>query len=182
MLNSRGFSLIEVLLGISVFMIGMLGVTALNISSLKSNTFSGNLSEATLIAAAKIEDMMTMDFDDIVDTDLDGTDQDAPGDPDNDDGIDDDDDADGTNNKDGKSNFGLDDIGCPLSTPTIAEADGCDTGLGKNEIFTLYWNVAVSEPLTVDPPRTKTINVIVQWFIKEEPRQINMQVVRMKEE
>ena len=50
----RGFSLIEVLLGISVFMIGMLGVTALNISSLKSNTFSGNLSEATLIAATKM--------------------------------------------------------------------------------------------------------------------------------
>ena len=40
--DGRGFSLLEVLLGISVFMIGMLGVTALNISSLKSNTFSGN--------------------------------------------------------------------------------------------------------------------------------------------
>ena len=42
--NSRGFSLLEVLIGISVFMIGMLGVTALNISSLKSNTFAGHLS------------------------------------------------------------------------------------------------------------------------------------------
>ena len=62
----RGFSLIEVLLGISVFMIGMLGVTALNISSLKSNTFSGNLSEATLITATTIEELMAMDFDDIV--------------------------------------------------------------------------------------------------------------------
>ena len=62
--NCRGFSLIEVLLGISIFMIGMLGVTALNVSSLKSNTFSGNLSEATLLAAAKIEELMARDFDD----------------------------------------------------------------------------------------------------------------------
>jgi len=76
MQDCRGFSLIEVLLGISIFMIGMLGVTALNISSLKSNTFSGNLSEATLIAATKIEELMAQDFDDpaseLFDVDNDG--------------------------------------------------------------------------------------------------------------
>ena len=83
--NSRGFSLLEVLLGITVFMIGMLGVTALNISSLKSNTFSGNMSEAVIIAGDKIEELMALDFDD---ADFnrygrdDGTDQD-----DDDDGL-----------------------------------------------------------------------------------------------
>ena len=46
--NSRGFSLLEVLLGVTVFMIGTLGVTALNISSLKSNAFSGNMETPTL--------------------------------------------------------------------------------------------------------------------------------------
>ena len=60
--NRRGFSLLEVLLGITVFMIGMLGVTALNISSLKSNTFSGNLSEAVMIAGDKLEELMAVDF------------------------------------------------------------------------------------------------------------------------
>ncbi len=74
--DCRGFSLIEVLLGITIFMIGMLGVTALNISSLKSNTFSGNLSEATFIAATKIEELMAQDFDDsaseLFDVDNDG--------------------------------------------------------------------------------------------------------------
>jgi type IV pilus assembly protein PilV len=56
--NSRGFSLLEVLLGITVFMIGMLGVTALNISSLKSTTFAGNMSEAVIIAGDRLEKLM----------------------------------------------------------------------------------------------------------------------------
>lgn len=168
--DSRGFSLLEVLLGISVFMIGMLGVTALNISSLKSNTYSGNLSEATLIAATKIEEFMAMDFDDVNLSDVapfDGTDQDA-----NKNGIDDDDEGTVT---DGIANFGLDDIGDGVS-------DHHSPPLGKNGIYTVYWNVAVGKSIPVTPPRTKTINVIVEWKVKDEPRRINMEVVRMKEE
>ena len=163
--DGRGFSLLEVLLGISVFMIGMLGVTALNISSLKSNTFSGNLSEASLIAATKIEELMAMDFDDVLffsDIDDDGnrvTDRDV-----NDDGIDD----------NPANNFGLDDTG--------ADADYEDSGVGKVGMFTVYWNVAENEPISVSPQRTKTINVIVEWKVKDEPRQISMDVIRMKEE
>lgn len=58
--NPRGFSLLEVLLGITVFMIGMLGVTALNISSLKSTTFSGNMSDAVIIAGDRLEKLMAI--------------------------------------------------------------------------------------------------------------------------
>jgi type II secretory pathway pseudopilin PulG len=163
MTDSRGFSLIEVLLGISVFMIGMLGVTALNISSLKSNTYSGNLSEATLIGATKLEEIMAMDFDDIADTDLDGTGKDLPPPDGNDDGVD-----------DSGNNFGLDDIG--------VAADWSESDLGKNNNYTVYWNVADSEPLTVTPSRTKTVNVIVEWSIKGQPRRVSMSMVRMKEE
>ena len=174
--DCRGFSLIEVLLGITIFMIGMLGVTALNISSLKSNTFSGNLSEATLIAATKIEELMAQDFDDIVDTDGDGVGQDDfdKDDPTSDDGIDDDDDAATTNDIDGISNFGLDDIG--------ADADHEEGPLGKNGIYTVYWNVAENEPISLPLQRTKIINVIVEWYVKDEPRRISMDVIRMKEE
>jgi hypothetical protein len=159
--NSRGFSLIEVLLGISIFMIGMLGVTALNISSLKSNTFSGNLSEAVIIAGDRLERLMASDYGhtDLDDTDLDGTGQDT-----NDNGIDDD--EDGSAAHDGKDNFGLNDPG--------AAADGRDPDIGKNSIYTVYWNVAVGEPL---PEKTKTVNVIVEWFIKEERRTINMSTI-----
>ena len=182
--DSRGFSLIEVLLGISIFMIGMLGVTALNISSLKSNTFSGNLSEATFIAATKIEELMAMDFDDpaseLFDEDNDGNchdtlpvhscaplpfvNQDA-----DDDSID-----------DSGNNFGLDDTG--------TDADYNEGSLGKNGIYTVYWNVAENEPISIDPDnpegdqRTKRINVIVEWHVKDEPRRISMDVIRMKEE
>ena len=156
--NSRGFSLLEVLLGITVFMIGMLGVTALNISSLKSNTFSGNMSEAVIIAGDRLEKLMATPFDDLNDNDGDGTNQDA-----NDDGIDDDDDTDDTNDIDGIANFGLDDTG--------ADADDSDPNIGKNSIFTVYWNVADGEPL---PEKTKTVNVIVEWYIKDVKRTINM--------
>lgn len=161
--NKRGFSLLEVLLGISVFMIGMLGVTALNISSLKSNTFSGNMSEAVIIAGDRIEKLMATPFADIQDTpdsdgNLDGTDQDG-----DDDGIDDD-----------GGNFGLDDTGCPVSPVLSTDADDCDEGIGKNGIYNVYWNVAVGEPL---PEKTKTVNVIVEWYIKDVKRTMNISTI-----
>ncbi|MEK6193007.1 MAG: hypothetical protein N2F24_02075, partial [Deltaproteobacteria bacterium] len=61
-------------------------------------------------------------------------------------------------------------------------ADYNEGPLGKNGIYTVYWNVAESEPITVTPSRTKIINVIVEWHIKDEPRRISMDVIRMKEE
>jgi type IV pilus assembly protein PilV len=157
--NEKGFSLLEVLLGVSVFMIGMLGVTALNISSMKSNTFSGNLSEATVVAASKIEELMSKPFDDadLNDADGDGTNQDT-----NDDG---------TDNNGG--NFGLDDFG--------ADADHPDTVVKNNITYTVYWNVAENEPISTDPERTKLINVIVEWRVKDEPRRISMSTIRQKE-
>lgn len=148
--DSRGFSLLEVLLGVTVFMIGMLGVTALNISSLKSNTFSGNMSEAVILAGDKIEELMVLDFDDaaLADADGDGTNQDPTNV-----GID----------TVGGGNFGLDDTG--------ADADRVDAGVGKNDIYTVFWNIAVGEPL---PEKTKIVNVIVEWTIKENKRTMSM--------
>jgi len=173
--NNRGFSLLEVLLGVTVFMIGMLGVTALNISSLKSNTFSGNMSEAVVLAGDKIEELMAIPFDDpacspsntecnpnwpLADRDGDGTDEDLspantppvpPGD-----GIDDD-----------AGNFGLNDTG-------TGAADHWELGIGKNGIYNVYWNVAVGEPLE---ERTKTVNIIVEWSIKDVTRSMNMSTI-----
>jgi len=180
--DCRGFSLIEVLLGISIFMIGMLGVTALNISSLKSNTFSGNLSEATLLAATKIEELMAQGFDDpasdLYDEDNDGNCHDvplihtcAPSAFKNQDGDDDGDDDDG-------DDFGLDDIG--------VDADYGDPPQGKNLIYTVYWNVAENEPMSLNPDvadadqTTKIIRVIVVWSVKDEQRRISMDVIRTK--
>lgn len=83
--NEKGFSLIEVLAGVTIFMFGMLGVVALLTSSVRDNLFSGNLSEATMLATSKIEVLMSRDEDhaDLVDTDGDGIggidDVDVPG-------------------------------------------------------------------------------------------------------
>jgi len=188
LLKNKGFSLLEVLLGITVFMIGMLGVTALNISSLKTNTFSGNLSEATNVAASKLEELMVKDFDDpafLSDVDNDGNCQDCAAfvnqDADND-GVDDDLAAPGTNDDD--TNFGLDDFG--------GDADYGPEVVAKNNItYNVYWNVAENEPISIDldsnpntptlDQRTKIVTVVVEWFVKEEPRRISMSTVLQKE-
>jgi hypothetical protein len=154
--NSRGFSILEILLGITVFMIGMLGVIALNISSLKSNTFSGNMSEAVVIASGKLEELMALDFDDLVDTDNDGTDQDLGNTGSDTDAF-------------GGLNFGLEHTGTGAG-----EADGFDLAVGKNGMYNVYWNVAVGEPLS---ERTKIVNVIVEWYIKDKIRSANMSTI-----
>jgi type IV pilus assembly protein PilV len=173
--NSRGFSLLEVLLGVTVFMIGMLGITALNISSLKSNTYSGNLSEATMIAADKIEELMSLEFTDDPDT-TDNLLEDRPADDDggwtteqdaNENGIDDDDEG---TNVDGVLNFGLD-------HNTAATADHVEADQGKNDMYDVYWNVAEGEPFDF----CKRINVIVTWSVKDVPRQININTIRCRE-
>ena len=112
--NSKGFSILEVLLGITIFMIGMLGVTALNISSLKSNTFSGNMSEAVIIAGDKFEELMTFEF-------------------------------------------GHGDLAAGGHPP--------ETYVAQNNLtYTVSWNVTDDAPL---PERTKTVNVTVEWDIKD---------------
>ena len=111
-------------------------------------------------------------FEDIVDGGADGTNQDVDND-----GMDDDDPDDDAANVDNKPNFGLDDTDVPG-----ALADDSDSVVKNTLTYTVYWNVAESEPITVTPARTKTINVIVLWLVKDEPRQISMSVIRMKEE
>ena len=129
-INSKGFSLLEVLLGITIFMIGMLGVTALNISSLKSNTFSGNMSEAVIIAGDKLEELMTIAYDD---PDLTAGDH--------------------IQDEDNDGNF---------------------DPVGKNGIYRLSWSVVDDDPL---PDQTKTVNVTVEWDIKDVTRTMSMSTI-----
>ena len=154
MKREQGFSILEVLIGTTIFMVGMLGVAALLISSVNADSFSGNLTEATTLAASKMEVLMGLP---VAHADLN------------------DDDADG--------NSGLDDscvtaIDASCTDPDQADGcDGCagpDWGVGNNNIYRVYWNVSPDDPeADVD-----SIRVIVKWNDKGNERAITFKGLR----
>jgi len=153
--TDKGFSILEIVLGVAIFMVGMLGVAAMLISSIKGQAFSGNLTEASVLAANKMEELLGLPVGAaaLADTDNDGTGQDL-----------DDDDVD-----DNGDNFGLDHA-------TQATADGMTANQGRNGIFTIYWNIAVTEP-TVN---SDTIKVLVNWTVKGNERSIGITGIKSR--
>ena len=61
--NNDGFTLIEVLIGMAIFTIGILAVATLQASSTKSNASARRITEATALAESKIEDLMLLPYD-----------------------------------------------------------------------------------------------------------------------
>jgi type IV pilus modification protein PilV len=53
---NQGFSLIEVLIAMAIFSIGILAVGTLILSTIRNNTNSNILTQATMLARAKIEE------------------------------------------------------------------------------------------------------------------------------
>ncbi|NTV12369.1 MAG: hypothetical protein HGA96_00305 [Desulfobulbaceae bacterium] len=72
-LSEKGFSIIEILLGVSVFAIGLMGVLALLMSSVNSNAFASRLSEASFLGSSQLEALMRLPYGDaaLLDTDAD---------------------------------------------------------------------------------------------------------------
>jgi len=114
--DEKGFSLIEVLAGITIFMFGMLGVAALLIATVRDNSFSSNLSEATLLASTRMDILLSVAYTDSMLTDADG---------------------------DGAA--GLDHSGCAVGGGCGDAPDHNDLNVGKNNNFDVYWNVADNE-------------------------------------
>ena len=143
--NEIGFTLLEVIVAISVFTVGLLAVASMQVSAIKGNTLAGGVTEATTWLSDQMEKLMVLPFDhaQLADTDSDGTDQDP-----DEDGVDDD-----------GGNFGLEDA-------TAASADH-QAIRGR---CTLYWNVAPGEEIK----DTKTVNVIVTWTDHGIPKRISM--------
>ena len=61
----NGFTLLEVLVGLIILSVGLLGLAAMQITFLRGNSFSIKMTEATSIARNKIEDFNNTPFENV---------------------------------------------------------------------------------------------------------------------
>lgn len=145
--TQNGFTLIELLIALVIFAVGILGVATMQLTSIQGNSKGRQISEASNLAADRIETFLSLDYSDsdLDDDDGDGTNQDANGD-----GID-----------DNGGNFGLDDLTNPDGA-VDTDGDGVPDDRDADGVADVSWNVAIDHPeqntktikVTVDPPGT----------------------------
>ena len=63
-MNKKGFTLIEVLIGLIFLAIGLLAIGALQVTSTRGNFFSNNLTQATYVAQDRLESLKNLSFTD----------------------------------------------------------------------------------------------------------------------
>jgi len=154
--KQTGFTLIEILIAITIFAIGMLAVALMQSSAIKGNYSSSSMTEAVTLAQDRLELLMARECTDVlidpdlIDTNGNGTNQDP-----DDNGID-----------DGGGNFGLDDTG--------ANADGLAAGQGHSGKFDVSWNIATDEPQN----SSRIIKVIVDWQEKGVARSVTVDSIK----
>ena len=64
--DAQGFSIIECMIALSIFTIGILAVATLVLSSIGENASARRITEATALAEARLEQLMSMPYVDIV--------------------------------------------------------------------------------------------------------------------
>jgi prepilin-type N-terminal cleavage/methylation domain-containing protein len=65
--NQKGFTLIEIMIAIVIFSIGMLAIAKLQITATEGNSFARKMSEAANIAQDRTEEILSMGYDLYVD-------------------------------------------------------------------------------------------------------------------
>ena len=60
--NESGFTLLEVVMAVSIFAVGMLAVAVMQTTAIQSNSFASNLTERVTWAQDKLEDLITMPY------------------------------------------------------------------------------------------------------------------------
>ena len=141
--NQNGFTLIEIMIAVTVLTIGILAIAKMQLSAVKGNSYASGLTEASTLAQDKMEELMSLAYDD---SDLDDDDGDGTGRDVDNDGFDDD------TNDDTGNNFGLDDTTSPDGGP--------EQYIGQTSIqYAIDWNIAIDEPVT----DSKRIRVHVLW-------------------
>lgn len=67
--NCNGFTLIEVLIALAIFSIGILGVAKMQISAINGNAGARKYNEAAAFAQGQMETLMSLDFTDDINND-----------------------------------------------------------------------------------------------------------------
>lgn len=62
--NSKGFTLVEVLIALAIFAVGILGAATMQISSIGENSHAMRITEAATIASSELERLIGVSFDD----------------------------------------------------------------------------------------------------------------------
>jgi len=62
--DQRGFSLIEVLIAMTIFAIGVLALAEMQITAIRGNAFSSTTTDGTTLAQDRIEQLMNAPYDD----------------------------------------------------------------------------------------------------------------------
>jgi type IV pilus assembly protein PilV len=62
--DQKGFSLLEILIAITILAIGLLALAELQITAIQGNAFSGRTTDATTLAQDALEQLMTLDYTD----------------------------------------------------------------------------------------------------------------------
>ncbi len=73
-LTEKGFTLIEVLIALSIFSVGILAVGGMQISAIRGNDLASDFTEALVLAQSKLDELASVSFlaNDLVDTHADG--------------------------------------------------------------------------------------------------------------
>ena len=59
-MNSKGFSLLEILIGLVILAIGILAIAGMQITSMRGNFFSDNIMQASILGQDRLEQLKTL--------------------------------------------------------------------------------------------------------------------------
>jgi len=117
--EEKGFTLIEVMIAMAVFAIGILAVGSMQLTAAHGNTESGKMTTAATIAQNQMEQLISTDYDDPA----------YPGNP-----------AWALNDTNGDGTAGL-------NSNTAGTADHADPANPVNGQYFVYWNIAADNPI-----------------------------------
>jgi type IV pilus assembly protein PilV len=63
--SDKGFTLVEVMIGMAIFVIGYMAVASMQIMSIKGNTSARKTTEAATLAADRLETLIVLPYDNI---------------------------------------------------------------------------------------------------------------------